>query len=52
MMENALNWAQANGPPNWLFVVALLTAPRLWAEYIKKAVSDYYERHYGDTQDS
>ena len=31
MLEPAVEWARASGPPNWLFVLALLTAPRQWS---------------------
>jgi len=32
MIESATSWATATGPPNWLFVVALLTHPKVWSE--------------------
>jgi len=27
----AVEWATATGPPNWLFVLALLTHPKTWS---------------------
>lgn len=30
MYEAAIEWAASRGPPNWLFVLALLTRPASW----------------------
>jgi len=30
-IDAALDWAVASGPPNWVFVLALLTSPARWS---------------------
>jgi len=30
LVQAAVEWAAANGPPNWVFILALLTAPARW----------------------
>lgn len=34
----AASWATSQGPPNWVFVVALLTAPHKWTDIIVSRV--------------
>jgi len=46
-----LDWATAHGPPNWTFVVAILTAPHLWSRYIKKVARDLYAERFGESAD-
>lgn len=48
MIEPALEWATAPGPPNWVFVVTLLTAPHLWSRYVKQAAQDVYAERFGN----
>jgi hypothetical protein len=36
-VDAALEWAVATGPPNWLFVVALLTRPSTWTSTVVDA---------------
>ncbi|WP_158217306.1 hypothetical protein [Halorubrum sp. Ib24] len=31
MIDAAAEWAVATGPPNWMFVLALLTHPKVWS---------------------
>jgi len=31
LVDSALEWLAANGPPNWLFLVAVLTSPARWS---------------------
>ena len=31
LVDAAVNWLASDGPPNWLFVLALLTAPAKWS---------------------
>ena len=31
MIDAAADWAAATGPPNWAFVLALLTHPKVWS---------------------
>ena len=47
MLEPAIDWATRAGPPNWVFVVALLSAPHLWSRYVKRAAKDVYARYLG-----
>lgn len=37
IIAQAVEWAAKPGPPNAVFVLALLTAPWLWADYAKRA---------------
>jgi hypothetical protein len=32
-------WFYQSGPPNWVFLVALLTAPARWAGYARRVMS-------------
>jgi len=50
MIDPLLEWATRPGPPNWVFVVALLTAPHLWSRYVKRAASEYYQRYVGGAE--
>lgn len=47
MLDPVVEWATAPGPPNLLFVVALLTAPHLWSRYVKRTVRELYEQRFG-----
>lgn len=44
MIDSATSWATATGVPNWLFVVALLTHPKVWSDMAVSAVRDRLER--------
>lgn len=33
-VEGAAAWATSSGPPNWVFVVALLTSPSRWTSLV------------------
>lgn len=44
VIQPAIDWATANGPPNWVFVLALLTAPHLWAKQIKDRLTPLVDR--------
>lgn len=35
LIQPALDWLTATGAPNWVVLLALLTAPHLWAKQIK-----------------
>ena len=47
LLDPLLDWATQPGPPNWAFIVALLTSPYLWTRYVKQAASDVYARYIG-----
>lgn len=34
LSEPAVQWATADGPPNWMFVLALLTTPAMWSRRV------------------
>lgn len=34
MIASAAEWATTSGPPNWLFVAAILTHPKTWSELL------------------
>ena len=40
MIDAAAEWAVATGPPNWMFVLALLTHPKVWSESAVRLVRD------------
>lgn len=44
MIEGAVAWMTQTGPPNWVFLVALLTAPHLWARRIKSRLTPLLNR--------
>lgn len=48
LLAPAVEWAVQHGPPNWVFVVALLTRPAVWAKYVKKAVRHVYDNYTSD----
>jgi len=51
MIDSAVAWGLEPGPPNWIFVVALLSTPHLWSRYAKESASRLFERYLGgDTQ--
>lgn len=53
MIEPAVEWAQQPGPPNWVFVAALLSTPHLWAGYVKRGGRHLWNRYTGsDTDDA
>jgi len=35
----AMDWLTAPGPPNWLFLLALLTAPAYWSDKVRSRVT-------------
>jgi len=37
-MTAAIEWMARNGPPNWVFIVAVLTRPMAWSRYIMQLV--------------
>lgn len=45
LLQPTLEWATATGLPNWVFIVALLTAPHLWARQIKNRVTPLIDRY-------
>ncbi len=45
VIQPALDWATAAGPPNWVFVLALLTAPHLWAKQIKDRLTPLLDEY-------
>jgi len=47
LVQPATDWATANGPPNWVFVVALLTTPHLWASRISAVGTRLIDRYLG-----
>jgi hypothetical protein len=49
MLESAIEWATRPGPPNWVFVVAILTAPKVWSKYIHRLARKLYEQRFGDS---
>lgn len=34
--------------PLWFALLMAFTSPYMWAKYVKKGVSDYYQRKFGD----
>lgn len=32
-MSGVVEWATASGPPNWVFVLAVLTSPVVWSRW-------------------
>ncbi|WP_143103899.1 hypothetical protein [Halorubrum sodomense] len=38
MIDAAVEWAVAPGPPNWMFALALLTHPKVWSGEAVRAV--------------
>lgn len=49
MINPLIDWATSNGPPNWVFVAALLTSPHMWSQYVKQAASEFYDRRISPT---
>lgn len=45
MIDGAVQWATDHGPPNWVFVVALLTHPTYWAKQFKARVQPVFDRY-------
>lgn len=43
LVEPAVSWATADGPPNWMFALALLTTPALWS----RRATDAVKRRFG-----
>ncbi|WP_176696610.1 hypothetical protein [Haloparvum sedimenti] len=48
-LEAAAEWAASSGPPNWAFVLALLTHPKVWSD---AAVKHARKRLGGDSSDA
>lgn len=44
MIEPASTWAAQPGPPNGVFVLALLTAPKVWSTIAADAVRNRFGR--------
>jgi len=44
-VDAAVAWLTAPGPPNWVFVLALLTAPAYWSEKVRKRVTPLLDRY-------
>jgi hypothetical protein len=40
----AVEWLTRPGPPNWVFLLALLTAPAYWSEKAMRRVSELLEK--------
>lgn len=49
MLAPVIEWATGSGPPNWVFVIALLTAPHTWSRYVTRAAREFYEQRFGGT---
>lgn len=47
LLAPVFDWATDAGPPNWAFVVALLSSPHLWSRYVKRAAEQAYARYTG-----
>ena len=45
-IESLVDWATRPGPPNWIFIVALLSTPHLWSRYVKDAAKEFYEKRF------
>jgi len=40
MMDSAVQWAVESGPPNWVFLLALLTSPKKWGELASRVIDE------------
>jgi len=40
----AAEWAASPGPPNWVFVLAIVTAPAYWSESVRGRVRPLLDR--------
>jgi len=40
----AVEWAAAPGPPNWVFVMAIVTAPAYWSDTVRSRVGGLLDR--------
>ncbi len=38
LVARAVEWAASPGPPNWVFVMAIVTAPAYWSETARSRV--------------
>lgn len=47
-LEAAAQWAARPGPPNWVFVVALLTTAYRWSNFVVGTL----RRRFGTTEDT
>lgn len=43
----AVEWATNPGPPNWVFVLALLTTPAYWSDKVRKWVGRLIDKRFG-----
>lgn len=50
ILARAVKWAAADGPPNAVFLIAVLTAPWLWAGYAKQAAKRLLRRLLPDSE--
>ena len=44
LVPAAIDWLAARGPPNWVFVLALITSPAAWSDAVRKRVRPLLER--------
>jgi len=40
----AFEWAVSAGPPNWVFVLALITTPATWSNMVRKRIRPLLDR--------
>jgi len=50
LVDVAIEWAAARGPPNWMFVLALLTTPSRWSRTIVSVVRARLQEDVDDGQ--
>jgi len=36
LVARAVEWLAADGPPNWVFVLAVVTTPATWSNTVRK----------------
>jgi hypothetical protein len=51
IIARAVEWAASPGPPNAVFLVAVLTAPWLWAGYAKDGAQRLLDRVTGGSSE-
>jgi len=44
LIAAALEWAIAAGPPNWVFVLAVVTSPATWSNAVRKRLRPLLDR--------
>lgn len=45
LLGPAVDWLARPGPPNWVFIVALLTQAAYWSNSIKKRVAPLLDQY-------